>query len=220
MADNLTHLTLKFDQEWGSLPGQFDGRNLSFPKLETLVLGNYVLGRHDQLDWVLSQKTLKSLTLSDPRIVSHIRVDENDVKVWRLQTDDWKRWPQGAFGFTADDIVFSFSGTWQAVFDSIRTGLPNLVDFRISDSPLYYRRPEFVNEVSPLRYIVFNTGLLPGPWIEAEGDDEFEFAEYYSEDEEDEKVQAELETLKSATKYESVDKRALEDLLKAVEGRT
>ncbi|KAM5343786.1 hypothetical protein ACJ41O_012323 [Fusarium nematophilum] len=218
MADNLTHLTLKFDQEWGSLPGQFDGRNLSFPKLESLVLENYIIGHHDQLDWVLSQKTLKSLSLVNPRIVSHVRVDGKDVETWRLRTDDWKRWPQGAFGFEGgDDTVFSFLGTWEAVFDSIRIGLLNLVDFRLSDSPRYGH--EIVNEISPLRYIVFNIGLLPSPWIEGEDDGEFEFAEYCSEDEEDERVQAELETLKSATKHKYVDKRALDDLLRAVEER-
>lgn len=218
MAANLTYLAIKFDQEWGVLPGQFDGRNLSFPKLESLALENYVLGHHDQLDWVLSQKTLKSLSLINPRIVSHIRVMQSDIEEWHLRTDDWKQWPPGAFGFgSGSDTVFSFLGTWEAVFDSIRSALPNLVDFRLSDTP--HRCPEIVNEGFPLRYIVFNVVMCPTPWIESEDEGEFEFAEYDVEDEEDEKVQAELETLKPANKYESEDKRALEDLLKVVTGR-
>ncbi|KAF4471796.1 F-box domain-containing [Fusarium albosuccineum] len=218
MASNLTSLTIKFDQEWGSIPGQFDGRGLSFPRLETLVLENFVIGHHDHLDWVLAQKSLKSLSLKNPRIVTHMRLDDTEVEQWRLRTDDWKRWPVGTFGFEGrNEAIFTFSGTWESVFDSIRTGLPNLVNFHLSDNSRY--RPEVVNELSPFRYIVFNIGILPTPLIEVDDGCGFEFAEYYGEDAETEKAKSELATLDSAKIHETGDKRALDDLLKAVKER-
>ncbi|KAF4975689.1 hypothetical protein FZEAL_7579 [Fusarium zealandicum] len=219
MARNLTSLNIKFDQEWGCLPGQFDGRGLAFPKLDTLVLENYVIGHHQQLDWILAQKSLKSLSLRNPRIVSHIRMDEIELEQWRLPTDDWQRWPQGAFGFQGDnDVVFTSSATWENVFDSIRTGLPHLVNFHLVDnSPS--RRPEVINEISPLRYILFSSGILPSPWIEAENNSRFDFAEYMGEESEGAQAKIELAALDSADRYEMADKRALYDLLAAIKER-
>ncbi|KAM0418974.1 hypothetical protein ACHAPT_012132 [Fusarium lateritium] len=225
IAQNLTALSLKFDQEWGTAPGQFDGRDLSFPKLDSLTLENYVIGHHDHLDWVYAQKKLKSLSLRDVRIASHLLIDEESIQEWGLRTDDWKRWPQGAFGHEAENArVFTFADTWETVFDSIRTNLPNLVDFRLYDQPSRVgatdHAPQVFNKgLSPQRYIVFNEGMCPSPWIDAESDGELDFSEAPEEDEEDEQWAIEEATWNPASSNEQGDKRALDDLLKAVKQR-
>ncbi|KAJ4183300.1 hypothetical protein NW755_009790 [Fusarium falciforme] len=228
IAHNLTALTLKFDQEWGTVPGQFNGRNLLFPKLESLALENFVIGHHDHMDWVYAQKTLKSFHLKDVRIASHLLVEEESIKKWGLQTDDWKSWPRGAFGHEADNArVFTFSGTWETVFGSIRTSLSNLVDLRLYDQTygvIENNSKAFSKGVSPQRYIAFSEWILPSPWIEAESDGELlEFSEGWPEDELDdekeEQMAAEDATLNPASINEEGDKRALDELLEAVKQR-
>ncbi|KAJ4323539.1 hypothetical protein N0V84_004280 [Fusarium piperis] len=228
VAQNLTALTLKFDQEWGTAPGQFDGRNLLFPRLESLTLENFIIGHHDHFDWVYAQKTLKSLHLKEARISSHLVVDQENIQLWGLQTDDWKSWPHGAFGHGANNSrVFTFSGTWETVFDSIRTGLPNLVDFRLYDRTHWGTDDDskaYNKGLSPQRYIAFNEGILPSPWIEAESDGELlEFSDAWPEDElgdeKEEQMESEDATLNPASNNEEDDKRALDELLEAVKQR-
>ncbi|KAH7252909.1 hypothetical protein B0J15DRAFT_559742 [Fusarium solani] len=208
IAQNLTALTLKFDQEWGTVPGQFDGRNLLFPKLESLTLENFVIGHHDHIDWVYAQRTLKSLHLKDVRIASHLLVEEESIEKCGLRTEDWKSWPR-------------------AVFDSIRTSLSNLVDFRLYDQTygvIDNNSKAFNKGVSPQRYISFSEWILPSPWIEAESDGELpEFSEGWPEeeldDEKEEQMAAEDATLNPASSNEEGDKRALDELLEAVKQR-
>lgn len=221
IAQNLTTLSLKFDEAWGTAPGQFNGRGLLFPRLESLTLEKFVIGHHDHFDWVYAQKTLKSLHLKEVRILSHFVIDEPNIQEWGIRTDDWKSWPHGAFGYEDHDPrVFTFAGTWETVLDSIRAGLPNLVDFRLDD--LMY--PGIEDGLSFARYIAFNQGILPSPWIEADYDGELsEFPEVWPEDEldDDRKKQVAIEdaTLNPATNNERGDKRALDELLKAVKQR-
>ncbi|UPK99889.1 hypothetical protein LCI18_010824 [Fusarium solani-melongenae] len=228
IAENLTALTLRFDQEWGTVPGQFDGHNLLFPKLESLTLENFMIGHHDHMDWVYAQKTLKSLHLKDVRIASHLLVEEESIEKWGLRTDDWKSWPRGAFGHEADNTrVFTFSVTWETIFDSIRTSLSNLVDFRLYDRTygvVDNDSKAFNKGVSPQRYIAFIEWILPSPWIDAERDGELlEFSEAWPEDElndeKEEQMAVEDTTLNPARSNEEGDKRALDELLEAVKQR-
>ncbi|KAL4893531.1 hypothetical protein BDV59DRAFT_177558 [Aspergillus ambiguus] len=61
LSDHLVCLTLSFQVGWGTIPGYFDGSDLHFPRLTTLNLGNFVIGHHKHLDWVLKQSSLTSL---------------------------------------------------------------------------------------------------------------------------------------------------------------
>ncbi|RSL67591.1 hypothetical protein CEP53_002947 [Fusarium sp. AF-6] len=224
IAQNLTTLTLKFDQEWGTAPGKFDGRNLLFPKLESLTLENFIIGHHDHMDWVYAQKTLKSLHLKDLRIVSHLLVEEESIDKWDLQTGDWKTWAYGAFGYESENAkVFTFSDTWEIVFDSIRTSLPNLVDFRLYDHSIDNDLESFNKGVSRQRYMAFIEWMLPSPWIEAQRNGELDFGEGWPEDqvddEKEKQMAAEDATLNPARNNEEGDKRALNELLEAVKLR-
>ncbi|RSL54014.1 hypothetical protein CEP54_010106 [Fusarium duplospermum] len=224
IAQNLTALTLKFDQEWGTAPGQFDGRNLLFPKLESLTLENFIVGHEHHMDWVYAQKRLKSLHLKDVRIVSHLLVDEENMKKWDLRTDDWKSWPHGAFGYEGyNERVFTVSDTWKIIFDSIRTKLPNLVDFRLYDHTIGHDSDAFNKGVSLQRYIAFVEWMLPSPWIEAQYDGELDFGEGWPEDElgheKEAQMAAEDATLNPARNNEEGDKKALDKLLETVKQR-
>ncbi|KAH8685324.1 hypothetical protein BGZ61DRAFT_455279 [Ilyonectria robusta] len=171
LADQLTSLTLNFGECWGTLPGNFNGRGLVFPQLKTLTLGSYAISHHDHLDWVVSQPSLKSLRLDWCFIVSFIRTEASKIVEWNVPTYDWERLPHGAFGFDfSDDAVYRFPGTWESVFDKIRTGLPNLVDFQFHISrsgPVCFDNPRpLPTKLSLGRYIVFDIGLCPSRWIE------------------------------------------------------
>ncbi|WYZ45031.1 hypothetical protein EsH8_VIII_000347 [Colletotrichum jinshuiense] len=169
--DRLTVLTLGFGERWGTMPGYFDGNGLVFPHLKTLNLANYVISGHNHFDWVLRQDSLTTLRLDSCYIASHIRSDTENTKEWNLRTHDWQRCPVGSFGFNSDDDdIYTFAGTWESVFDRVRTSLPKLkvFCFNYDQEGLHSLRPQKAeNELYPNRYITFNIGLLPSPWIEA-----------------------------------------------------
>lgn len=174
-ANQITNLHLAFNEHWGVAPGYFDGKGLGFPHLKTLTLGKFVIGHHDQFDWVLRQKTIETLRLDRCVIASYLTFlrhsdEEDQLAEWAVPTHDWERYPEWAFGLHDIHVTFSFSGAWEAVFDAIRTSLPNLVDFRMENPPRrvvsHFNSAEQMRcMLTPLRYTTLDTGLLPSPWI-------------------------------------------------------
>ncbi|KXX74448.1 hypothetical protein MMYC01_208611 [Madurella mycetomatis] len=177
-ANQLTSLHLAFNEHWGVAPGYFDGKNLFFPNLKTLTLGNFVIGHHNQFDWVLAQKSLETLRLNQCAIVSYLTflhqsgLNQGQLRDWNTPIHDWKQYPEWSFGFDEGMSTFSFPGTWEAVFDSIRAELPNLVDFRMenpSRAGNHFNSAEYMRcMLTCLRYTTLDTGLLPSPWIQAD----------------------------------------------------
>jgi len=179
-ANQLTSLHLSFQENWGVAPGYFDGKDLVFPHLKNLTLGEFVIGHHDQFDWVLAQKNLETLRLDRCVIVSHLaffvghsRDPHNALRDWDVRTHDWREYPTWSFGMHDGKKSFTFSGTWETVFDAIRSRLTNLVDFRMGH--VSYRGDNHFNTIEHMRctlpnarYIVLDTGLLPSPWITAD----------------------------------------------------
>ncbi|KAF9893541.1 hypothetical protein FE257_010853 [Aspergillus nanangensis] len=167
LSDHLVSLTLYFRTCWGSIPGYFDGEGLIFPKLKTLNLGNFVIGHHRQFDWVLNQPSLTSLRLDKCSIVSHISISRENVDDWHVRTHDWDEYPEGSFGIYEGYMMYGFPGTWETIFDDIRTSLPNLTDFRFQNddySLVFPVRLELLScELSKKRYIGFDIS----DWIEA-----------------------------------------------------
>ncbi len=228
LAQQLTSLTLVFKECWGVMPAYFNGAGLAFPALKTLTLGEFVIGHHDQFDWVLAQKSLESLRLDRCFIASHLRVRNDQWDEWspNIPTHDWHRYPEGSFGFEGAQI-FGFSGTWETVYDRIRQELPKLREFCSVHHPYSHTFDHQGNmgaNLSVLRYIVFESGLCPSPWIQArEYDGEMEFgnndpavcprevtgaARYRSD-----------KTLNRAKETKLGDGRALVDLVRAVQER-
>ena len=131
LADQLTTLTLAFLEPWGVMPGYFNGRGLVFPRLKTLTLGEFVIGYHDHIDWVLAQTSLTTLCLDQCFVVSHLSVSDEKLHEWNVRTDDWELHPRGAYGTFNSESAYTFPGTWAAILDRIRTRLVNLTDFRL-----------------------------------------------------------------------------------------
>lgn len=234
-ADNLTVLTLGFQECWGTMPGYFDGNGLAFPRLKTLNLINFVISHHDHFDWVLNQSSLETLRLESCLIISHIHIDTEAKTLWGMPTHDWEQYPEGAFDFTADDdLVYHFPGTWETVFDQIGAKLPRLTQFKFdSGRGSRFLHPEVIGaRLYSDRYIAFDFGLLPSPWLGAEADGEMEFgnndptpvddsdSEYgnseYSNPEDSDMSEV---SLNRAKETELGDTRAFEELLATVSAR-
>jgi hypothetical protein len=227
LADQLTSLTLTFRECWGTIPAHFEGKGLLFPNLKALTLGEFVIGHHDHFDWVLAQKSLETLRLDRCFIVSYLRIWGDMMDEWRVPTHDWHRYPEGSFGFYGPQI-FGFSGTWETVYDGIREGLPKLRQFE-SVHHLWYntfdRREDMGAHMSLSRYIIFDSGLCPSPWITVEHGytGEMEFGNndpsVCPRAEMEERIRCRQGKLNRAKETEVGDRRAFEDLLRAVRER-
>ncbi|PLB54570.1 hypothetical protein P170DRAFT_432203 [Aspergillus steynii IBT 23096] len=139
LSNHLVSLTLSFRSPWGTIPGYFDGRGLHFPRLRTLTLGNFVIGHHDQFDWILNQSSLVSLCLDNCSILSYMTTFGESLEELHVQAHDWVQYPSSSFGIDDNVAIYGFSGTWEVVFDNIRTSLRELRTFRFH----YYRDSEF-----------------------------------------------------------------------------
>ncbi|KAG7284276.1 hypothetical protein NEMBOFW57_010642 [Staphylotrichum longicolle] len=227
LAHQLTSLTLAFRECWGVSPGQFDGKGLVFPNLRTLTLSDFVIGHNDQFDWVLTQKSLKTLRLDRCFIVSYMRILNSQWDEWHVPTHDWHEYPEGSFGHERCRI-FAFSGTWETVYDRIREELPSLKEF-CSGYNKYYNnfdgRENMGASLSNSRYIVFDSGLCPSPWIEANDNDSGELSFGNNDpavcprDASTTKRYGRQKSLNRAKETQAGDARAFEDLLRAVRAR-
>ncbi|KAM7187805.1 hypothetical protein V8F33_011020 [Rhypophila sp. PSN 637] len=185
VAPNLRALSLySATDNWGCFPGYFDPSNISFPKLETLSLGYYTLTYDDQLDWLLQQKSLTKLVMHNCMIAPLMRISKENMSQWNTSTRDWE---PIATNRGADDWcdTFRYRGTWSQFFDKIADGLPNLKEFCFDyvdcwgdgeKTPygVQHRHDHSGATVFSKRYVVFNNGILPTHWPEAEDDGRLE----------------------------------------------
>lgn len=163
---------------WGPFPGYFRPSGLSLPKLETLSLGYYTLAHDDDLSWLLDIKSLRQLVLHNGMILSRSRIEPHNMEEWKPRTEDWVAIPEEQEpGFTDNWAQHAYHGKWSEFFGRIAEGLPNLVDFRFDkNSPFGHPRFCVKNRhicgvrVFPERYLVFDNGILPTHWPEAEED--------------------------------------------------
>lgn len=233
MAEQLTDLALQFDEPWGTAPAYSNLEKLTFPNLKTLHLGNFAISHHNHLDWVLAQKSLTTLILDDCSIATHLAFREADLAEWKVHTHDWKRHPENSYGIYGEDAaIFTFDGTWEFILDRIRRELPLLTDFRfdnpddwISPEDDTFSHPETIGcGLSNKRYIAFDTGMLPSPWLDADGwngmmefgvppDDLDELDPEYAGDYDEDGL------INMAKKYSVGDTRAFEELVQTVEKR-
>jgi hypothetical protein len=182
ISGNLKALSIySRSDNWGPFPGYFDASGLSFPRLETLALGYYTLAHDNDMDWILSIKSLKKLILHNCMIASWLRFDPEIMPEWNVRTHDWTPlsgeedddWPQ-----------FSYSGTWSMNLDRIASSLPNLTSFGFDQGSSHPWRDEGYYDIRnrddcgvrifPKRYVVFDHGILPTHWPEANEEGELE----------------------------------------------
>ncbi|CEI70649.1 hypothetical protein FVEN_g864 [Fusarium venenatum] len=135
VVDQLVELDLSSIVGWGLFPSPFSGKSLLFPNLKRLYLRDFLIGRYDQLDWVLNQKNLSCLRLRNCWIVTHFHLRESVLDLWTVNTDDWERFDGGPWlaNYSDDEDdnshFYRFNLRWKTLFENIREGLPNLTAF-------------------------------------------------------------------------------------------
>ncbi|KAK7738353.1 hypothetical protein SLS53_006164 [Cytospora paraplurivora] len=175
VSGNLKALSIgSAGENWGPFPGHFRPSGLSFPKLKTLALTYYTLAHDDDLNWITGIKSLETLVLTNCMIASRIRIQTENVDEWKVCTDDWEvltghprmsLWPH-----------FAYHGKWSDVFRRISSELPNLVHIRFHGGSQVEPWDKVSKEGTcgikafPERYVVFDNGILPTHWPEAEQD--------------------------------------------------
>ncbi|VUC33086.1 unnamed protein product [Clonostachys rosea] len=143
---HLTSLSISSVERWGAIPSYFDGKGLEFPQLKSLTLGNFIIGHHDQFNWVLRQKSLQSLRLLNNTILSYIFHDGIIKDHANIPMHDW---------VMLGDSQYYFPGTWAAVFDRILEELPHLKIFSFC-SGIGVKPPQ-PGKLSHVRYILFHS---------------------------------------------------------------
>lgn len=180
-AHQFTSLSLGASQEWGTAPGYFTGAGLNFPNLETLYLRQFTVSHDDHLDWVLAQKSSKSLRFDTVWIAKNFKFSAEDLSGWQCPTHDWVSLSHDLPGFETYyyNHFFLYNGKWADFFDKIRIQLPNLTDFRFATlqwgaSNMLHQNLMQTKLVVD-RYTVFDSGTIP-PWLNTRGDGEIESA--------------------------------------------
>ena len=112
---------------WGEYP-QCDLRDLHFPKLEVLGLGNFGFSYEWQLDWILSHaETLRTLVLDDCPIViagqtSQDMEHSHTVPDTTVVNDD------------EEETFWRYDARWHTYFNRIIEELPHLTHFGMNCS--------------------------------------------------------------------------------------
>ncbi|PNP61558.1 hypothetical protein FNYG_13708 [Fusarium nygamai] len=145
VSERLVELTIA-GHCWGSIPAEFNGKGLSFPCLKTLTLGDYIILRQDQFDWILEQPSLTGLNLYRCKIATHCLVQQPDFEDWGVNLNGWKRLsePSTNMGQPNHSPVahthleplesgwYANGLRWSGMFDRIRQNLPRLRNFVFS----------------------------------------------------------------------------------------
>lgn len=135
LADQLDTLTLYWDTRWGLFP-PMDIRDLHFPKLRSLLLGTYVFGLDEQLQWLLSHNTLRYLSLDTCVICSDWRVSNDPQDELRMANANIPVAvpfnPEAVYPEIGSEWEFKYALRWPAVFDRLASELPELRDFRFA----------------------------------------------------------------------------------------
>ncbi|KAH6889647.1 hypothetical protein B0T10DRAFT_404285 [Thelonectria olida] len=200
LSDQLTSLSLSFDEHWGTMPGTFTGHGLVFPHLKTLKLGRYSISHYDHLDWVLAQPSLRTLIFEHCRVVSHVWERVEVIEIWEVATRDWFRLSPDIFDGFHKDAPYHFPGTWEFMFDKIRLGLPHLIDFQFQIA-------------WSGRYVAYQGETMPTRWIWGRENGDKEFGDGIG-------FETERKMLNRAKETDEGDSRALEELREATRRRS
>ena len=199
------------------MPGEFDFSMLQFPVLEKLALGYYTVAHDDQMDWIYKIKSLKSLVMHRCMILRDIRIPrpaQQGVmnyfpRQWEVNTRDWER---------AADLwnseQWTYAAVWSDVFDRLTASLPRLEDFVFSylsssfpldEYGVHARNEREVAVLFPQRYVAFDCGTAPSPWLEAKESGDPDYGNW--------------KNWQFHLKHKEVDEVALESLLEACKKR-
>lgn len=167
---NLVHLTLYSNLLFGFYP-VCDLRDIHFPSLKTLALGNHTFIHDSQLEWILSHgSTLTELYLDDCVIVWEAGIYyERDCGPTLLPREDFRTHPD-----LPDQLYTTYDKRWVDYFRAFENGLPNLRYFRFGHSPYWWdedttpfeRETEIEIGFHEECYAVFCDGSLPCEYMQ------------------------------------------------------
>jgi hypothetical protein len=210
LQSQLTQLTIYCDTYWGVFP-YCDLRQVRFPQLKSLSLGNFSIVHHWQIDWILSHgSTLEELVLDDCPIVITLKVE---ATLWNENFPEpmlkFRNANANAYVTAIKDIAIR----WYEIFSCFRKELPNLRKFvtghgKWAESVCFKERYELLPALIMGRYILFDIGIGPSQWIE------FDHNRTYKTD-----IQSWGREEISFPDTDELDMKALEELVDVVEIR-
>ena len=165
VQQHITHLKLYADIYWGYFP-LCDLRDLNFPNLNGLALGNMTFTHDWQLDWITSHaSTLQTLTLDDCPIVHACRM-------YATRGPDREPPKREEYNKEFGESVWFYEARWHDYFHRIQSELPMLKYFGCGHGPWkQYKQLEEAFSLPAVvfrtRYIIFDAGTGPSPWTEA-----------------------------------------------------
>ncbi|KAL4744792.1 hypothetical protein BDW72DRAFT_212179 [Aspergillus terricola var. indicus] len=173
---NLQHLTLYSTIYTGFFP-RCDLRDLHFPKLKSLTLGNHVFAHDSQLNWILSHSpTLSELYLDDCAILFEAAVFAEELE--RYETRQHTILPPSSFAphpkLPAYKLYAAYNTRWADYFRAFKDGLQHLRKFRFGHSPDWWEDDSMPFEsegnieigFGSESYLVFCDGYLPSEHME------------------------------------------------------
>jgi hypothetical protein len=171
MQSQLTHLTLYSSQcEWGFWPPS-DLREVHFPVLKSIALGNWTIVHEWQIDWLLSHgQTLEELILDECPIVTALMMGDKPAKLhWPDLPILWtnKRFGTGYY-------FKEFSLRWHHVLPRFQSSMPLLRHFAMgrgdwSAHTMFEDRYHMKPKCLWGRYYMFNIGRAPSPFTAGDG---------------------------------------------------
>ncbi|KAL3480563.1 hypothetical protein BJX99DRAFT_220424 [Aspergillus californicus] len=143
---NVEHLTIYSSMYWGFFP-KCDLRDVHFPRLKTLSLGNFAFIDDSQLQWILSHgETLEELYLDDCPILHEVAVDNaHRERGTLLDNTSFQAHP----GFEHESepsttqyhyckLHASYSARWADYFRAFAEKLPRLRHIRVGSHPEWW----------------------------------------------------------------------------------
>ena len=194
-CENLTQLTLFTNTYWGWLPS-FDLRGVLFPNIKYLALGNFTFAHDWHIDWLTSHfGELETLIMVDCPILFHIyeggslyeyssKVNREDhVKLALPPVQDQSTTgnePEENEDHDNDDHNnhMLYGSRWYNFFPKFEAKMLHLTKFVYAHEgwpnifnmeQAFAERDLLVSSLGPKRYVAFNGGIGPSPWVE--GDD-------------------------------------------------
>jgi hypothetical protein len=172
LQDQLTHLTIYCDTYWGAVP-YCDLRQVHFPHLKSLSMGNFTIVHNWQIDWILLHgPTLEELLLDDCPITIALNLEAEQCR---------PNFPELISATEDTDLdspmeyVKDVSLRWHDIIPRFQTDLPHLKRFAMGsgnwDRGLQFQeRYEMVSELRLGRYNIFDCGIGPSHWADFEYD--------------------------------------------------
>ncbi|RLL97664.1 hypothetical protein CFD26_105317 [Aspergillus turcosus] len=166
-ASSLEHLSLSCDNYFGFYP-KLDLSDVHFPHLKSLSFGNYCFVRDSQLEWILSHAaTLTDLYFDDCAILY-------DVCLFAEHVADRGLFKKSEMETRQEDQLKyyrSYDKRWHDYFDSFRTELPRLRQFRFgssdwSDGVPFEKEARIKISLRENRYMPCYDGYGPSPYLE------------------------------------------------------